>query len=79
MARTAQKHHRWIREVEVTGVVLSEPVLNEAEPTGFRSLEKAEVGKFRNAHDVWNLPEHMVPGDPTNDARGAAFGPDHES
>src|SRR4051794_25157630 len=62
--RAADKQHRWLSLVEVTGVVLSEPVLADAAPAGFRSLEKKELAQFYKAREVWNLPKGMVDGDP---------------
>jgi hypothetical protein len=65
--RQADKQHRWLTQVEVTGVILSEPVLAEAASTGFTQLEKSEIKKVRNAHQRWNLPKDMVEGNPTKD------------
>jgi Eco57I restriction-modification methylase len=70
-ARAADKQHRWLSLVEVTGVVLSEPVLADIAPAGFRSLEKKELAQFYKAREVWNLPKGMVEGDP--DARWGNF------
>jgi len=44
--RTSEKQHRWLSQVEVTGVVFSEPALAEAEPTGFPSLDKQTLARF---------------------------------
>lgn len=58
--RVADKQHRWLSQVEVTGIVLSEPVLTEVSPSGFRMLEKRELAKFYKARDIWNLPRGMT-------------------
>lgn len=58
--RVAYRQHRWISSVEITGVVLSEPVLADA--GNFRSLDKAEVAAFRKQREIWNLPKGMVEG-----------------
>lgn len=62
--RAADKQHRWLSLVEVTGVVLSEPVLVDTAPAGFRSLEKKELAQLYKAREVWNLPKGMAEGDP---------------
>src|SRR3954466_4967819 len=62
--RIADKQHRWLSQVDLSGVVLSEPVLAEAAPAGFRNLEKRELAHFYKAREVWNLPRGMVSGDP---------------
>jgi hypothetical protein len=62
--RVADKQHRWLSQVDLTGVVLSEPVLAEAAPGGFRNLEKRELAQFYRAREVWNLPPGMAGGDP---------------
>lgn len=69
--RAADKQHRWLSQVEVTGVVLSEPVLAEDSPAGFRPLDKKELAAFYKAREVWNLPAGMAPGDV--DARWVDF------
>lgn len=56
--RVANRQHRWLSSVEITGVVLSEPVLADA--GNFRSLDKAEVAAFRKQREIWNLPKGMV-------------------
>ncbi len=61
--RVADKQHRWLSQVDLSGVVLSEPVLAEAAPAGFRKLEKRELAQFYKAREVWNLPRGMVQGD----------------
>jgi len=61
--RVADRQHRWFSQVEQNGVVLSEPVLAEAAPAGFRNLEKQELAQFYKAREVWNLPRGMVQGD----------------
>ena len=61
--RVADKQHRWLSQVDLSGVVLSEPVLAEAAPAGFRSLEPRELARFYKAREVWNLPPGMVQGD----------------
>jgi len=58
--RVAIRQHRWLSSVEITGVVLSEPVLADA--GNFRSLDKAEVAAFRKQREIWNLPKGMVEG-----------------
>lgn len=58
--RVANRQHRWLSSVEITGVVLSEPVLADA--GNFRSLDKAEVAAFRKQREIWNLPKGMVEG-----------------
>ena len=58
--RVASRQHRWLSSVEITGVVLSEPVLADA--GNFRSLDKAEVAAFRKQREIWNLPKGMVEG-----------------
>src|SRR6516164_4757610 len=62
--RVSDKQHRWLSMVEQTGVVLSEPVLADASPAGFRRLEKKELALFYKAREIWNLPKGMVAGDP---------------
>jgi hypothetical protein len=69
--RASDKQHRWISLVEQTGVVLSEPVLADTSPAGFRRLEKKELAQFYKAREVWNLPKGMVAGDP--DAQWISF------
>ena len=64
MAQQSQKQHLWLSQVEVSGIVFSEPVLADTAPTGFRQLEKHEIAQFRKAHDRWKLPKGMVQGDP---------------
>ena len=61
--RTADKQHRWLSQVEVTGVVFSEPVLADAAPAGFPSLDKRTLARFYKAREIWNLPKGMVAGD----------------
>ncbi|MBC3382975.1 DNA methyltransferase [Pseudomonas sp. SWRI179] len=58
--RVASRQHRWLSSVEITGVVLSEPVLADA--GNFRSLDKTEVAAFRKQREIWNLPKGMVEG-----------------
>lgn len=58
--RVANRQHRWLSNVEITGVVLSEPVLADA--GNFRSLDKAEIAAFRKQREIWNLPKGMVEG-----------------
>ena len=58
--RVANRQHRWLSSVEITGVVLSEPVLADA--GNFRSLDKAEIASFRKQREIWNLPKGMVEG-----------------
>ncbi len=58
--RVANRQHRWLSNVEITGVVLSEPVLADA--GNFRSLDKAEIATFRKQREIWNLPKGMVEG-----------------
>ncbi len=58
--RVAKRQHRWLSSVEITGVVLSEPVLADA--GNFRSLDKAELANFRKQREIWNLPKGMVEG-----------------
>lgn len=58
--RVASRQHRWLSSVEISGVVLSEPVLADA--GNFRSLDKAEVAAFRKQREIWNLPKGMVEG-----------------
>lgn len=58
--RAANRQHRWLSNVEITGVVLSEPVLADA--GNFRSLDKAEIATFRKQREIWNLPKGMVEG-----------------
>jgi hypothetical protein len=58
--RVANRQHRWLSSVEITGVVLSEPVLADA--GNFRSLDKAEVAAFRKQREIWNLPKGMIEG-----------------
>ena len=58
--RVAYRQHRWLSSIEITGVVLSEPVLADA--GNFRSLDKAEVATFRKQREIWNLPKGMVEG-----------------
>lgn len=62
--RTADKQHRWLSQVEVTGVVFSEPVLAEAAPAGFPNLDKKVLAQFHKAREIWNLPKGMVKEDP---------------
>lgn len=69
--RASDKQHRWLSLVEQTGIVLSEPVLADTSPAGFRSLEKKELAQFYKAREVWNLPKGMVAGDP--DAQWITF------
>ncbi|TKB08841.1 DNA methyltransferase [Desulforhopalus sp. IMCC35007] len=59
--RVANRQHRWLSSVEITGVVLSEPVLADA--GNFRSLDKKEIAEFRKQREIWNLPKGMVEGD----------------
>ncbi|MEW8375810.1 MAG: DNA methyltransferase [Candidatus Thiodiazotropha sp.] len=59
--RVAKRQHRWLSSVEITGVVLSEPVLADA--GNYRSLDKAELAAFRKQREIWNLPKGMVEGD----------------
>ncbi|WP_414154277.1 Eco57I restriction-modification methylase domain-containing protein [Pseudomonas sp. BNK-43-a] len=56
--RIANRQHRWLSSVEVTGVVLSEPVLATA--GNFRSLDKREISNFKKQREIWNLPKGMV-------------------
>ena len=56
----AKRQHRWLSSVEITGVVLTEPVLADA--GNFRSLDKKEIADFRKAREIWNLPKGMVEG-----------------
>lgn len=56
--RIAKRQHRWLSSVEVTGIVLSEPVLADA--GNFRLLDKEEVKLFRKQREIWNLPKGMV-------------------
>jgi hypothetical protein len=56
----SDKQHRWLSQVEVTGVVFSEPVLNEAAPAGFPSLDKQTLARFYRAREIWNLPKGML-------------------
>ncbi|MDN3556614.1 Eco57I restriction-modification methylase domain-containing protein [Halomonas maura] len=58
--RVANRQHRWLSSVEITGVVLSEPVLADA--GNFRTLDKAEIAAFRKQREIWNLPKGMVEG-----------------
>ncbi|MEP8107192.1 hypothetical protein ABKS10_02905 [Aeromonas caviae] len=58
--RIANRQHRWLSSVEITGVVLSEPVLADA--GNFRSLDKAEIAAFKKQREIWNLPKGMVEG-----------------
>ncbi|WP_051263966.1 Eco57I restriction-modification methylase domain-containing protein [Teredinibacter turnerae] len=58
--RVANRQHRWLSSVEITGVVLSEPVLADA--GNFRSLDKAEIAALRKQREIWNLPKGMVEG-----------------
>ncbi|WP_410210820.1 DNA methyltransferase [Aquirhabdus sp.] len=58
--RVANRQHRWLSSVEITGVVLSEPVLADA--GNFRSLDKQELATFRKQREIWNLPKGMVEG-----------------
>ena len=58
--RSAKRAHLWLSQVEVTGVVFSEPVLAEAEPTGFSRLEKKDLRAFHKAREIWNLPKEAV-------------------
>lgn len=58
--RLIDKQHRWLSLVEISGVVLSEPVLVESAPTGFRTLEKPELAAFYKAKDTWSLPPGML-------------------
>lgn len=58
--RVANRQHRWLSSVEITGIVLSEPVLADA--GNFRSLDKAEIAAFRKQREIWNLPKGMVEG-----------------
>ncbi|WP_379866580.1 Eco57I restriction-modification methylase domain-containing protein [Marinobacter sp. M5B] len=58
--RVASRQHRWLSSVEISGVVLSEPVLADA--GNFRSLDKAEIAAFRKQREIWNLPKGMVEG-----------------
>ena len=67
MAQQSQKQHLWLSQVEISGIVLSEPVLADSAPAGFTQLEKKEVAKFRNAFERWKLPKNMVQGDPHKD------------
>jgi len=52
----ADRQHRWLSLVDVTGVVLSEPVLVDAAPAGFRSLERAELARFYREREIRDLP-----------------------
>ncbi|EMD9442885.1 Eco57I restriction-modification methylase domain-containing protein [Burkholderia cepacia] len=61
--RAADKQHRWLSQVDINGVVLSEPVLADSAPAGFRALEKKELAQFYKAREIWNLPNGMVEGD----------------
>ncbi|WP_347016396.1 N-6 DNA methylase [Acinetobacter seifertii] len=56
--RIANRQHRWLSSVEITGVVLSEPVLADA--GNFRSLDKTEIATFRKQREIWNLPKGMM-------------------
>jgi len=58
--RAALRAHDWLSQVEVTGVVLSEPVLAEESPTGFTSPEKKDIAKYRKAMEIWNLPKGVI-------------------
>lgn len=69
--RVSDKQHRWLSLVETTGIVLSEPVLAETAPAGFRPLDKRKLAEFYKARDIWNLPQGMVEGDP--DSRWTDF------
>ena len=40
MAQQSQKQHLWLSQVEISGIVFSEPVLADSAPEGFRILEK---------------------------------------
>lgn len=62
--RTADKQHRWLSQVEVTGVVFSEPVLAEAAPAGFPNLDKKVLAQFHKAREIWNLPKGMIKENP---------------
>ena len=67
MAQQSLKQHLWLSQVEISGIVFSEPVLADSVPAGFIQLEKQEVAKFRIAHERWKLPKNMVQGDPHKD------------
>ncbi|RMR30833.1 hypothetical protein ALP87_00410 [Pseudomonas syringae pv. coriandricola] len=58
--RVANRQHRWLSSVEITGVVLSEPVLADA--GNFRSLDRAEIAEFRKQREIWSLLKGMVEG-----------------
>ena len=62
----ADKQHGWLSQVEISGVVLSEPVLIDAAPAGFRALEKKELAKFHKVRETWLLPPGMVKDPDTN-------------
>ncbi len=59
--RVADKQHSWLSLVEMTGIVLSEPVLVESCPAGFRLLEKRELVEFYKTREAWMLPPDMAP------------------
>jgi Eco57I restriction-modification methylase/restriction-modification enzyme MmeI-like protein len=61
--RISDKQHRWLSQVEVTGVVFSEPVLADAAPAGFPSLDKQTLARFYKAREIWNLPKGMLKDD----------------
>jgi len=65
--RTADKQHRWLSQIEVTGVVFSEPVLAEAAPAGFPNLDKRVLARFYKAREIWNLPKGMLKDDGQSD------------
>ena len=67
MAQQSQKQHLWLSQVEISGIVFSEPILADSAPEGFRILEKKEKENFRNAFERWQLPKNMVQGDPHKD------------
>lgn len=65
--RVADKQHSWLSQVEGNGIMLSEPVLAEAAPAGFRTLDRKELAQFYKAREIWKLPEGMTAGDPNNE------------
>ena len=59
--RAATRHNRWLSAVDVSGVVLSEPVLAEDSPAGFTPLEDQKVRAFRRAFERRRLHREVAP------------------
>ena len=52
MAQQSQKQHLWLSQVEISGIVFSEPVLADSLPGGIRILDKKEIAKFTESRYI---------------------------